>query len=202
MTIEFSLNGSFLSINCLNGFPGVETHRFLGENATDEEIKRAFRVLAKKYHPDVNKEEGAAEKFKEIGEAYSVLSDKQKRAQYDQFGHAAFDGANGHIATRLRRHKTKLNAHKGKVGLAELAYSAVLPLVEQNEEVDVNENAPLTIAETDANIPVCTVSEAVMFMDLSNESALMFRNSANNHISMVYRRKDGNIGWVEPKADN
>ena len=40
-----------------------------------------------------------------------------------------------------------------------------------------------------------------MFMDLSNESAQMFRNSANNHISMVYRRKDGNIGWVEPKPD-
>ena len=69
-------------------------------------------------------------------------------------------------------------------------------------ELEVNENAPLTIAETDANIPVCTVSEAVMYMDFRNEYALMFRNSANNHISMVYRRKDGNIGWVEPKADN
>jgi len=67
----------------------------VSKNATDEEIKRAFRVLAKKYHPDVNKEEGAAEKFKEIGEAYSVLSDKNKRQQYDQFGHAAFDGAQG-----------------------------------------------------------------------------------------------------------
>ncbi len=63
----------------------------VSKNATDEEIKRAFRVLAKKYHPDVNKEEGAAEKFKEIGEAYAVLSDKNKRAQYDQFGHAAFE---------------------------------------------------------------------------------------------------------------
>lgn len=67
----------------------------VSKNATDEEIKRAFRVLAKKYHPDVNKEEGAADRFKEIGEAYSVLSDKNKRAQYDQFGHAAFDGAQG-----------------------------------------------------------------------------------------------------------
>jgi len=67
----------------------------VSKTATDEEIKRAFRVLAKKYHPDVNKEEGAAEKFKEIGEAYSVLSDKNKRQQYDQFGHAAFDGAQG-----------------------------------------------------------------------------------------------------------
>lgn len=67
----------------------------VSKTATDEEIKRAFRVLAKKYHPDVNKEEGAAEKFKEIGEAYSVLSDKNKRASYDQFGHAAFDGNAG-----------------------------------------------------------------------------------------------------------
>lgn len=67
----------------------------VSKTATDEEIKRAFRKLAKQYHPDVNKDPGAADKFKEIGEAYAVLSDKQKRSQYDQFGHAAFDGANG-----------------------------------------------------------------------------------------------------------
>lgn len=67
----------------------------VSKNATDEEIKRAFRLLAKKYHPDVNKEAGASEKFKEIGEAYAVLSDKNKRSQYDQFGHAAFDSASG-----------------------------------------------------------------------------------------------------------
>lgn len=65
------------------------------KNASDEEIKRSFRKLAKKYHPDVNKEEGAQEKFKEIGEAYSVLSDPNKRKQYDQFGSAAFDGSAG-----------------------------------------------------------------------------------------------------------
>jgi len=65
------------------------------KTASDEEIKRAFRKLAKQYHPDVNKEAGAAEKFKEIGEAYSVLSDSKKRQQYDQFGSAAFDGQGG-----------------------------------------------------------------------------------------------------------
>ncbi len=67
----------------------------VSKNATDEEIKRAFRKLAKQYHPDVNKEPGAEEKFKEIGEAYAILSDPDKRRQYDQFGHAAFDGAAG-----------------------------------------------------------------------------------------------------------
>ncbi len=64
----------------------------VSKNASQDEIKSAFRKLAKKYHPDVNKEEGAEAKFKEIGEAYAVLSDEQKRKQYDQFGHAAFEG--------------------------------------------------------------------------------------------------------------
>ena len=63
----------------------------VSKNATDAEIKSAFRKLAKKYHPDVSKEENAAEKFKEAQEAYAVLSDKEKRSRYDQFGHAAFD---------------------------------------------------------------------------------------------------------------
>ena len=67
----------------------------LSKGASEDEIKKAYRSLAKKYHPDINKEPGAEEKFKEIGEAYAVLSDKNKRAQYDQFGHAAFDGASG-----------------------------------------------------------------------------------------------------------
>ena len=57
----------------------------VSKNATDEEIKRAFRKLAKQYHPDVNKEPGADEKFKEIGEAYSVLSDPNKRSQTGKF---------------------------------------------------------------------------------------------------------------------
>ncbi len=115
--------------------------------------------------------------------------------------YSAFDNANAHIATRLRRHKTKLNDHKGKTSLAEIASEAVFRIDESQEEIDIDD-APLTIAEVEANIPVCTVSEAVMFMDLNEECALMFRNSANGHISMVYRRKDGNIGWVEPKAEN
>ncbi len=62
----------------------------VSRNASEAEIKKAFRTLARKYHPDANKNDPqAAEKFKEINEAYQVLSDPQKRAKYDQFGHAA-----------------------------------------------------------------------------------------------------------------
>lgn len=66
------------------------------KNADDAAIKKAYRVLAKKYHPDMNPGDAEAEKkFKEASEAYAILSDPEKRRQYDQYGHAAFDGAAG-----------------------------------------------------------------------------------------------------------
>ena len=64
----------------------------VSKDATADEIKKAYRKLAMKYHPDVNKEPGAEDKFKEINEAYSVLSDESKRRNYDQFGFAGADG--------------------------------------------------------------------------------------------------------------
>lgn len=67
----------------------------VSRDADDATIKSAYRKLAKKYHPDINKASDAEEKFKEVQEAYDVLSDPQKRSMYDQFGHAAFDQTAG-----------------------------------------------------------------------------------------------------------
>ncbi|MCL4366930.1 DnaJ domain-containing protein, partial [Patescibacteria group bacterium] len=61
----------------------------VSKSASDAEIKAAYRKLARQYHPDVDKTAGAAERFKEVSEAYQVLSDQQKKRSYDQFGHAA-----------------------------------------------------------------------------------------------------------------
>lgn len=65
------------------------------KGASAEEVKKAYRTLAREHHPDVDKSAGAAERFKEISEAYQVLSDSEKRKAYDQFGHAAFDRTAG-----------------------------------------------------------------------------------------------------------
>ena len=68
----------------------------VSKGASDDEIKKAYRKLAKKYHHDVNPGDKAAEaNFKEVNEAYSILSDKDKRARYDQFGHAGVDPSYG-----------------------------------------------------------------------------------------------------------
>lgn len=64
-------------------------------NASPDDLKSAFRTLARKYHPDINKEHDAEEKFKEINEAYAVLSDPEKRAAYDRYGHAGLNGMGG-----------------------------------------------------------------------------------------------------------
>lgn len=73
---------------------GKDYYRILGiqRGATDEDIKKAYRKLALKYHPDKNKTPGAEDRFKEVAEAYEVLSDKKKRDVYDRFGEDGLKG--------------------------------------------------------------------------------------------------------------
>ncbi len=72
----------------------------VSESASESEIKKAYRKLARQYHPDVNKDSGAEDKFKEINSAYEILSDKKKKQQYDQMGDSMFGGQNFHDFSR------------------------------------------------------------------------------------------------------
>ncbi|MFN3591765.1 MAG: ribosome hibernation-promoting factor, HPF/YfiA family [Thermaurantiacus sp.] len=116
----------------------------------------------------------------------------------------AFDGAAERIEKQLRRYMRRLKDKAGGPGVEAVAavpglddaeYRVFAPLPEDEEPAD----APLTIAETRVDIPDASVSDAVMMLDLRNTTALLFRNSRTGRYNMVYRREDGNIGWVEPK---
>ncbi|KAK7791942.1 hypothetical protein R5R35_002431 [Gryllus longicercus] len=86
-----------LLLACILDAKEDDYYKLLGvsRNASEREIKKAFRKLAVKYHPDKNKEKGAEEKFQELAQAYEVLSDPEKRKKYDQFGKAAFSQNGG-----------------------------------------------------------------------------------------------------------
>jgi ribosomal subunit interface protein len=120
--------------------------------------------------------------------------------------HSAFDDALGKLEKRVRRYKRRLKNHHAdnKSPLpAEAAAAYVLaPLREESEaEESANggEDAPLVIAETTLNVRTMPVSMAVMQLDLSETPVVMFRNAANGALNVVYRRKDGNIGWIDPE---
>ena len=114
--------------------------------------------------------------------------------------HIAFDGAADKIERQLARYMDRLREHKGNGAgdyVENAEYRVFAPPVEERP-APVH---PPVIAETRVDIPLASVSDAVMMLDLRNTNALMFRNAASQAFNMVYRRDDGTIGWVEPRGE-
>ena len=113
----------------------------------------------------------------------------------------AFNGAADRIEKQLRRYTNRLKEHKvdeaAQTYVENAGYTIFSGAGRDGETTDF----PAIIAETRVDIPDSSVSDAVMLMDLRNTTALMFRNSATGEFNMIYRREDGNIGWVEPHTD-
>ena len=115
--------------------------------------------------------------------------------------YAAFDGALERISKQLRRYKRRLNSHHKGHGEDVLpAQQYVIQPVAEDEEVAADDS-PAIIAEMPVYIATLSVSEAVMRMDLADALVMMFRHSATRRLNVVYRRKDGNIGWIDPSED-
>ena len=118
---------------------------------------------------------------------------------------AAFDAAAERVAKQLRRYKRRLRDHHIKARepaeAVERARDYILaPVVEEADEEDPD-GAPTVVAEISTELPRLTVGEAVMRMDLAEAPILLFRNSANGQLNLIYRRSDGNIGWIDPELD-
>ncbi len=117
----------------------------------------------------------------------------------------AFDNAADRLAKRLRRYKRRLRNHHKDVRPVLAALPAQQYILAGDAESEAAEDEidgrPVVVAEMATEIPSLTVSEAVMRMDLAELPALMFRNSSHSGLNMVYRRSDGNIGWIDPRGN-
>ena len=115
----------------------------------------------------------------------------------------AFEGAADKIERQLSRYMKRLREHKGNgaASAPELVENAGYTIFAPPVAADEPPSHPAIIAETRVDIPDASVSDAVMMLDLRNTNALMFRNMKSGAFNMVYRRDDGTIGWVEPRAE-
>ena len=117
--------------------------------------------------------------------------------------YSAFDAACERIAKRLRRHKRRLREHRKNSGKGEAEVMVVNQYILAGDDAETDEtngDNPVVVAELETQIETLTVSEAVMRMDLADLSAVMFHNRGTGGLNMVYRRGDGNIGWIDPQG--
>lgn len=113
--------------------------------------------------------------------------------------YASADMALERLEKRLRRYKRRLKNHHGPAAAnASTRAQYFVIQADQDEIVEEADDNPIIIAETHTEIPELSVSDAVMQMDLSNKPFLVFRNASHGHTNIVYRRPDGNIGWIDP----
>jgi ribosomal subunit interface protein len=111
----------------------------------------------------------------------------------------AFNGAADRIEKQLRRYTNRLKEHKVDAQETEAFVANAGYTIFSTPDEDAASASPTIIAESRVDIPEASVSDAVMLMDLRNTTALLFKNSGTSEFNMVYRREDGNIGWVEPR---
>ena len=122
--------------------------------------------------------------------------------------HGAFDDAAEHIAKRLRRYRRRVNEHsRDLANRARPESGRQYVLRQEDEAVPAAEDSKsptyaTVVAESPAEISTLSVSEAVMRMDLADQTVMMFRNSTTSELNVVYRRPDGNIGWIDPATSN
>jgi ribosomal subunit interface protein len=114
---------------------------------------------------------------------------------------AAFELASDRLETRLRRYKRRLKAHPvgGGNDSVDISYTVMAPVGDDEEEV-ADDYAPAVVAETSMALKTMTVASAVVELDTKDSPVFVFRNAGNQEINIVYRRPDGNIGWIDPSS--
>lgn len=182
----------------------VETGSALQDHASDrlEGIVEKYFNRAISSHVTFGKAPGGAFGCDIVTHVTHGLILKAHAEAHD--AHHALDQAAAKIETQLRRYKRRLKDRheqsKYSAREEEAAYTIFAPPEIDEVEEETQDDAPLVVAETKVDIPEASVSDAVMMLDLRDTGALFFKNAGTGRHNMVYRRRDGSIGWVEPDA--
>ncbi|MEZ2332522.1 ribosome-associated translation inhibitor RaiA [Mesorhizobium sp. RCC_202] len=113
----------------------------------------------------------------------------------------AFEAAAERLETRLRRYKRRLKSRNTGNGEepTDIAYTVMAPLADDEEDI-AEDFAPVIVAESSMTLRTMSVASAVIELDTSDSPVFVFRNAGNDHLNIVYRRPDGNIGWIDPST--
>jgi ribosomal subunit interface protein len=114
---------------------------------------------------------------------------------------AAFEAASDRIETRLRRYKRKLRSYDGAGNGRDedVAYRVMASVPEDDEEVP-EDYAPAVVAESTVSLKTMSVAHAIVELDTKDSPVFVFRNAGNDQVNIIYRRADGNIGWIDPST--
>jgi ribosomal subunit interface protein len=115
--------------------------------------------------------------------------------------HASFDAASERIEKRLRRYKRKLKSHHNVGAPQQDITYRVVAAVEDVEDDVPEDYAPAVVAESTVSLTTMSVANAVMQLDMTDNPVVIFRNAGNDAVNVVYRRADGNIGWVDSSVN-
>jgi ribosomal subunit interface protein len=136
----------------------------------------------------------------QLGKNMIIAADATEKDPY-----AAFDTASEKAAKQIRRYKRKIRDHHDRTDhtpeeeIVKARNYILAAAPEQDDEPETPEKEPVVIAEMDKDIMTLSVPDAVMHLDLTGEQAFVFKNAKNKNINVVYRRDDGNIGWIDPQ---
>jgi ribosomal subunit interface protein len=111
----------------------------------------------------------------------------------------AFDAAAERIEKRLRRYKRRLKSHANGAETTSMAYTVMAPVADDVDDVP-EDYAPAIIAESSVTLTTMSVASAVVELDTKDSPLFVFRNAGNGQVNVVYRRADGNIGWIDPSS--
>jgi ribosomal subunit interface protein len=178
--------------------------------ALQTHVREGLGTIARKYFDHALE---ANVTFRRDGKGHAFVCDINLKAGRDLFmrgegegpdAHRAFEEAAEHLAKRLRRYRRRVNEHARSAAPDRDTAPAGRETVIRPEEEEAEAPAPngtdhgAIVAEHPAEISLLTVGEAVMRMDLAHVPVLMFRNKATRALNVVYRRADGNVGWIDP----